>query len=120
MSKYIVHAISSLDIVADPDQLLCFCSNPEKLRDFIKAVYVDRRYTGDRALPPKGRQVGFLMTSVYHWCGGTLVSGKCLCSLTVIHRMSVDVSYRCRELNSHEVNNTKTLEFHLSPGRPRR
>ncbi|KAG6544605.1 hypothetical protein Mapa_014027 [Marchantia paleacea] len=30
-------------------------SNPEKLRDFIKAVYVDRRYTGDRALPPKGR-----------------------------------------------------------------
>eukprot|EP00246_Nothoceros_aenigmaticus_P017759 TRINITY_DN88_c0_g1_i3.p1 TRINITY_DN88_c0_g1~~TRINITY_DN88_c0_g1_i3.p1 ORF type:complete len:671 (-),score=107.98 TRINITY_DN88_c0_g1_i3:809-2821(-) len=29
-------------------------SNPDKLREFIKTVYVDRRYTGDR-LPPKPR-----------------------------------------------------------------
>ncbi|KAL3686664.1 hypothetical protein R1sor_009238 [Riccia sorocarpa] len=28
-------------------------SNPDKLRDFIKAVYVDRRYSGERALPRK-------------------------------------------------------------------
>ncbi|XP_029118766.1 uncharacterized protein [Elaeis guineensis] len=31
-------------------------SNPDKLRDFIKHVYVDRRYTGERSIdrPPKG------------------------------------------------------------------
>ncbi|KAL2624433.1 hypothetical protein R1flu_008678 [Riccia fluitans] len=30
-------------------------SNPDRLRDFIKAVYVERRYGGERAMPPKSR-----------------------------------------------------------------
>jgi hypothetical protein len=32
-------------------------SDPGKLRNFIKDVYVERRYTGDRLPPIKGRQV---------------------------------------------------------------
>jgi hypothetical protein len=35
-------------------------SNPDKLRTFIKAVYVERRYTGERPPSFKGRQVRIL------------------------------------------------------------
>ncbi|CAM6050193.1 unnamed protein product [Sphagnum compactum] len=33
-------------------------SDPDKLRNFIKDVYVERRYTGERLPPTKGRQAG--------------------------------------------------------------
>lgn len=40
-------------------------SNVERLRDFIKHVYVDRRYTGERSLekPPRGKMVPILSCS---------------------------------------------------------
>ena len=39
-------------------------SNVERLRDFIKHVYVDRRYTGERSFdkPPRVKMVSTLST----------------------------------------------------------
>jgi len=45
----------------DSDTVLGWmCSNPDKLRTFIKAVYVERRYTGEQPQYSKGRQVRIL------------------------------------------------------------
>lgn len=57
-------------------------SNVERLRDFIKHVYVDRRYSGERSIekPPRGKMVHILSRS----------------SSILTFRIAHDVSYRRR------------------------
>lgn len=40
-----------------PDLVFYFPSNVDRLRDFIKHVYVDKRYSGDRSFdrPPRAK-----------------------------------------------------------------
>lgn len=43
--------------------MLCFCSNIDKIREFIRNVYVDRRYAGAKSTdkPPRDAQ------AIYSW-----------------------------------------------------
>jgi len=38
--------------------MLCFCSNVDKIREFIRSVYVDGRYAGTKSSekPPRDAQ----------------------------------------------------------------
>lgn len=56
-----------LILIIDPNAVLIVSvfSNVERLRDFIKHVYVDRRYSGERSFekPPRGKMVHILACS---------------------------------------------------------
>lgn len=61
---------------------MCFsASNIDRLRDFIKHVYVDRRYTGERSVekPPRAKVIYMCTLSFSsHYCDGCLINSPCL------------------------------------------
>ena len=72
------------------------CSNVDRLRDFIKHVYVDRRYSGERGSdkPPRGKLVRFsgllhqiyLLFFDYKWVVLTLCIHSCIAGGIIVQK----------------------------------